>query len=718
MPTKRSSSLESILEKPGAGQELTDKNTKLRLVLISELELATKLSDPQVLNNVGETIKNYEGRVDALVINGGLPQVPNKYSKRRGERLDLLEDRLKEVYGGRAYNFVKGGKSGTDSVDSLEEAVRLANIQMRNIYTQAARKNIPIYYIFSENDYKNVESLISALEKIGAYFSRHVIEGKEEDELDRIKGVDPDLISFVQKSYKIKASQWKNKDKEGIKDVALKMYRQWVADVFSEDLGTKSANVKILDSEANFKTMKRLENDIDINGVKIRATHAVNGIYSGNNEAAPTERGTVMAIKNATKDAMHGRLPDIYLRSHESSTDFTAVDFNSKDHPVYFLSSGPLQDIDAQVKRHASWNKTTESKRVDQMEDSAMLIFSLGDDYRVELQHISFRALKEGTDISKIEKNADKELYETVQISDAHVGAPSLTSSYELMEAIPYELENSRIPKERRYLLSLGDMLHGGSDKASWTDILWPQRGTRSELIDKLKRAKTREDITEVFREALDGVATPDLGRQAREANDILWSRIAKYFDAALLWNGNHVEKAAGNAGESGFIGPALKNAGVKNVIYADDEARANRDIHLGPYTIFGMHSPGYRGGKDAGSALSDKVVNTGSDNVDMVFAGDCHEAHIKYSAKKSDDRWDTFLTLTSAALQDVTSFEKKIVSKPKYTRGFEFTYIPTNAKVGTSYIRNVFIPEHALRKTLKDHGGSELEKLVKSKYS
>lgn len=724
MSARKTSGLESLLSKSTKTQKQSKDATKLRLILISEPELATNLSDYKALYNAGEIIKRYDGRIDALILNGGLAQIPNQYSTRRGERLDLLENNLRQTYGDKVYKEVKGSSNGTDSVDSLEEAVRLARVQMRNIYKQAKSKGIPIYYVFSENDYKNVGDIIKALEKLSAYMSKHDSE-KEEDEVpSEIRGVDAGLLSFVQKSYQIKASQWKNNDKQGIKDMALNMYKQWVASIFSEKGQPKDESLKILESadseEADdFSTMKRFENDLEINGVKIRAMHAINGLYSGNSEGKPTERGTVMAIDNANKDALHGRLPDIYIRSHESSTDFTAIDFPSRNgRPVYLLNTGPLQNLDAQLRRRSSWNKTTEAKRTDQMEDSSILIFSLGDDYRVELQHVGFRALKEGTDISKIEKNAESELYETAQISDAHVGAPSMTSAYELMEAIPYELEKSLIPKERRSLFLLGDMLHGGSDKANWTDILWPQRGTRSEILKKLKGAKTLEEKIGVFREAIDGVAIPDLGKQVREADQVLLRKIAKYFDTAYLVDGNHVEKAAGHAGESGMLGPILENAGVRSIVYADQESLANRDISLGPYTLFMLHSPGYRGGVDAGTALAYKVVKTGSDNINMVFAGDCHEAHIKYFAKKSGDKWDTFLALTSAALQDVTSFEKKIVAKNKFTRGFELTYIPTDEKVGTSYLRNVFIPEMALRKTLKENGGSELEKIVKANYS
>ena len=40
--------------------------SKLRLLVMSELELATKLSSKDVLNNLGQMIKSYEGKIDGI----------------------------------------------------------------------------------------------------------------------------------------------------------------------------------------------------------------------------------------------------------------------------------------------------------------------------------------------------------------------------------------------------------------------------------------------------------------------------------------------------------------------------------------------------------------------------------------------------------------------------------------------------------------------------
>ena len=152
--------LEEIIDKNN------DSNAALRLLTMSELELATKVSNPEILNNLGEIIKNYEGKMDGIIINGGLAFIPDKYSRLRGERLDLVEDRLKEKYGEEIYKEVKNGKDDSDSVDDLTEAAKLAKIQMKSIVYEAVKKNIPIYYVYGVTDYKNVKMIIEALERL------------------------------------------------------------------------------------------------------------------------------------------------------------------------------------------------------------------------------------------------------------------------------------------------------------------------------------------------------------------------------------------------------------------------------------------------------------------------------------------------------------------------------------------------------------------------
>ena len=176
------------------------------------------------------------------------------------------------------------------------------------------------------------------------------------------------------------------------------------------------------------------------------------------------------------------------------------------------------------------------------------------------------------------------------------------------------------------------------------------------------------------------------------------------------------MQKAASHASETGLYGPVFSAAGA-DVIYADQVSRDNAPINLGGYKAYMLHSPGYRGGVDAGTALLKKAIKTGSD-VDFAFAGDCHEEHAVYVSKKVDGKWKTMFACTSAALQDRTTFESEIISKNDFTKGFEVTYVPSDTNIGTSYIRHVFVPSQAMHDILKENGGSRLEKIVKSKYS
>ena len=269
-------SLEEIIKPNDAS------DSKLRLLVMSELELATKLSSKDVLNNLGQMIKSYEGKIDGIVINGGLAYIPDKYSRLRGERLDLVEDRLKEKYGEEVYNEVKRGKNDSDSVDDLTEAARLAKIQMKSIAYEARKKNIPIYYIYGVTDYKNVKMIIEALERLSRRNNKeeeklkvnkknkkqNKLENKMPDEIERI-------MSIIPESYKFKASQWKTSDKKGIKDKANDIYLHLINMVLND--GKNEDNIKVYKRFENFLGEKEDNNpdaEILINGFKVKVFHA------------------------------------------------------------------------------------------------------------------------------------------------------------------------------------------------------------------------------------------------------------------------------------------------------------------------------------------------------------------------------------------------------------------------------------------------------------
>ncbi|MCL4372688.1 hypothetical protein M1384_01335, partial [Candidatus Parvarchaeota archaeon] len=448
-------------------------DSRLRLLVMSELELATKLSNKDVLNNLGQMIKNYEGKIDGILINGGLAYIPDKYSRLRGERLDLVEDRLKEKYGEEIYNEVKRGKNDSDSVDDLTEAARLAKIQMKSIAYEAKKRNIPLYYIYGVTDYKNVKMIIEALERLSRRNNKEeekIKINKKNKKQDKLEDKMPDeierIMSIIPENYKFKASQWKTSDKKGIKDKANDIYLHLLNMMLNG--GKNGDNIKVYKRFENFLGEKE-DNDPDgeilINGLKVKVFHAINALTAGLNEGKPSDRNINMIVDYANLDAQYGRLADIYITGRGSATEFTALDYQSRKDPVLILNQGPLMDIDKQFRLRASLNKTDVSKRLSQFEDSGISFLSVYNDKSIEIDHIDISGIKKGINPYKIDKEkTEGSLYEIVQISDWHVG--NAASDYEAMEKVPEIINKRQIPKDKRILFVGGDMVDGGNDKA------------------------------------------------------------------------------------------------------------------------------------------------------------------------------------------------------------------------------------------------------------
>ncbi|MCL4399219.1 hypothetical protein M1293_01765, partial [Candidatus Parvarchaeota archaeon] len=452
--------------------------------------------------------------------------------------------------------------------------------------------------------------------------------------------------------------------------------------------------------------------------------HAINGLTAGRSEGKPTENSVNMTIKRVEKDAMHGRLADIYLTAHQVSTDFTAIDFQSKETPTYILNQGALWDIDKKDELRSKWIYASDMKAED--EDSGISIFTLYDDYSVDIQHIDFTGLNEKLDINAMEKEADKKLQEMSNLSDLHIGAAD--TKYNIIEAAIDRLSASKVPKDKRYLFLLGDILHAGNDKASRTKILFPTSNIQEETISKLEKelgnAKTKEElkqkIVSVFEDVLYGASTPDIGRQNRRANYYLRPLIDK-FGTMITVPGNHGEKTM-NGDESGMFGPNFENGGTK-VEYIDDLLLKDEIPNIGGYNMFIIHSPGFRGGYDAGTTLMKTVENEGRDTTDMALAGDCHEPHLKFIAKKKTvqngkqnaGKWKTLIAVTAPSLERYSRFESEVVKKPRFSRGISRIFLPDDQNIGTSYSRYNFIPEYTL-KIYAEANGSKAENVI-NKY-
>ncbi len=705
-----------------------NSNSKLKLLVMSELELATKLSDSEVLKNVGEMIKNYDQKIDGIIINGGLAFIPDKYSRLRGERLDLVEDRIREKYGEEVYKEVKKDKDDSDSIDDLTEAARLAKIQMKSIAYEAAKKNIPLYYVYGVTDYKNVKMIIEALERLSRRNSKeeektrirknnkkqNKLEDKVPDEIERIMSIIPD-------NYKFKASKWKTSDKKGIKDKANDIYMHLLSNILTQD--KKANNLHIYKRFENYlgeKDDKNHDAEILINGFKVKVFHAINALTAGLNEGKPSDRNIKMIVDYANLDAQYGRLADIYITGRGSATEFTALDYQSKKDPVFILNQGPLMDINRQFKLRASLNKTDVSKRLSQPEDSGISIFSINKDDSVEIEHIDFNAIKNNVNITKINKEMKNgSLYEITQISDWHVG--NAASDYEAMEKVPDIVKGSEVPKSNKVLFVGGDMVDGGNDKAQRTKMSLPRAPSPEEFLGKLEKIlteenteKARKDFIETLHEVVYGNSDIDIGEQERRLDKYI-KPLAPLFDKAYVVGGNHFERATGNGSEGRMLGPKFENNGTREVIYVDDYLLRGQTPYLGNYGLLQMHSAGYRGGMDARTSLMSTVMNTGKDLVDIAMAGDCHEPGIKFALKKNGDRWGTIAAITVPALERETYFESYIIHKPNYTKGISQFYVPTDEKVGTSYLRYKLIPLQAIRNEIDSSGGSRYYRLVNS---
>jgi hypothetical protein len=718
MALGKSSNLEDVLSKGNPNNE--DGDTKLRLVLLSELELATKLSDPAVLSNVGELIKNYEGRLDGVVINGGLAFIPDKYSRLKGERLDLVEDHLKEIYGNSIYKQVKRGKNDSDSVDDLVEAARLARVQMKSLAYETKKKGIPILYVYGTTDYKNVKMIIEALEKLSRKNERNA-ERKQKNnkngDLDEEEIPDEAelLMSVVPEDYKFKASQWKSVDKEGIKNKANEIYKHLLGTIFGTD------NLRVYKRFENFMGNKSSESDADaeilINGLKVKIFHAINGLASGLNEGKPTDRNLKMTVDYANADPVDRRA-DLYITGRGSSTEFTAVNFQSRDNPVFVFNQGPLLDIDKQFKLRASFNKTDISKRLSQFEDSGLSIFAIKADGVVEIEHLDATAIKKKIIPNALEKELSKgSMYEMTTLSDWHIG--SAYADYVATEGVSGIMSRSEVPREKRSVFNGGDMVDGGNDKAQRTRMSLPKAITPEELLKVLETLSVEKNSKKRTQGLIDALydsiylhSDIDIGRQLKRLEQYI-APIAGLVHAVYAVNGNHFEKATGNGSEADATGMYYKSHGTDEVIYPDFIQERGQNPMLGNYTLLQFHSPGYRGGADARTSLMNIVKNTGQDLVDIVMAGDCHEAGIKFAFKRKGDEWRTLVAVTAPSLQKQTDFEKNILHKPDYTKGASQLYLPTDDSIGTSYVKYRLIPSQTIRAEVYKRGGPAFKKLL-----
>ncbi len=687
----------------------------LNLLLLSEMELATKLTDPEVLDNIAILMEK-SPKIDAIIINGAVPYVPNKYSKRRGEYMDLLEGNVRDRYGMDAYTLVKGNdgtSNGSEGgIDTLVEAFSLAKYSIRNITKKAEEKNIPIYYVYSDKDYENVNSIINALTKLTEELKRQ--DGEKDydsykeklmEKIAKMTNIDSSIVNFVTNNESgFAPSEWKNKSKKGIKNRANSIYNGLLRNMLSSN-GTGKITI-----------LNGLFNNIAINGVKINVMHAVNGRFMGNTFVTPVLNGQKRIINKIDEDKQREDVADIYLRSHEAMLDFTALEHNDK--PIWILATPPLQNYKALNKRSNRWNKTVDIKRFDQHFDSGLVMFSIEENGKAFIRHVNYEMIRNNVDVFEKEKEA----YKIILIGDAHIGAPSLKgggnkkTAYELLEGILHDIKYDNIKKEDKYIFFLGDMIHGGEDKSNKSDILENKAYGPSKRIEELINLNENVDYDKIIkniRENIYGVSVYNIGEQIKESfkwiNDVgsLASRVA-------VLDGNHVQKAANNMSEAGILGGFLEVNGVK-VDYPDKLVLRDEKHYIFGYESNSLHSTGYRS-TDGGRANVDYIVKTGSSAM-LQFAGDEHMLHLNIADKEINGKQGSLVAIKPPSIQERTTFEEKILKKGKSIQGYVALYIPKDRSIGTGYIKVEVIPENAIGLVLDKVGGSKIEKIAKLEF-
>ena len=692
------------------------RDIKTTVLFASELELSTKLFDYGAAKNLANIIRNSPYKIDRIVINGGMPYVANRYSKQKGEYIDLLEDRIYERYGKEIYEAVKGKYKGRDGgVDSMDDAFNLGHYALLDVLKAAYEKNIPIDYVISDKDYNNVlQTIITTLEKVQKAAKSYRKNSKKAaasltEIFSKNKGVDQSIISLIEDNDEFGVSKWKNKDKTGIKDVAVRIYNTKLMDMLTYSEENRKNKVIISNN---------LVNRFEINGVKFNVMHAVNGRYNGNSFVTPLINGQKRTLEQVRKDyAINHKTDDVYVRTHESMLDFTATEVEDSK-PIWLLATPPFQDLNALTKRSESWGKSVDSKRLDQPFDTGIVMFSVSNDGRAYIRHMTHSLIKSGVDPFKIEDKMKK----IVLVGDTHIGAPSsdkVRTAYELLEATPLDLAKSKIGEDS-YALFLGDLSQGGIDKATRSDIIDNKKLGYTKSLERLISDSAVPDYQKTLsdlRENLYSVSIQNLGAQLKDTYKIIGD-IAKLSSRMAFVNGNHVAKAALHANEADIIGGAFEHIGGQKVDYPDELRFRGDKYEIFGYKANALHTTGYRGGRDGGRANMDLIYSTGTDAY-LQFSGDEHMLHLNIALKKDENGDEKALIAAKPfAYQDYTSFERDIIKKGPSPRGYAALYVPEDSKgVGTKYVIFEAVPETALDYTLKVNGGSDVEKLARKSF-
>ena len=158
-----------------------------KIAFLGELNIGTKLYSPEIMDGVAVIINGQE-KLDSIIINGGLAaRVPSIYSKRKRQYFELLDDDIEIKYGKGVAEKVKNlhdgflfkrigpkiGKADMGAllqeskekrvgVDYKEDLIEIVQYEIAKLKTNPATK---FYYVWSEEDYFNVDDILEGLIK-------------------------------------------------------------------------------------------------------------------------------------------------------------------------------------------------------------------------------------------------------------------------------------------------------------------------------------------------------------------------------------------------------------------------------------------------------------------------------------------------------------------------------------------------------------------------
>ncbi|MBI5149081.1 hypothetical protein HZA33_05365, partial [Candidatus Pacearchaeota archaeon] len=235
------------------------------------------------------------------------------------------------------------------------------------------------------------------------------------------------IRSFT-KTWQLSPSEYSNPKKTGVKNRALKAYKELLYPMF------KGKHLRLI---------SHLEEIVNIDGLSLNISHNRNAISS--NSILPSSlKNRVSQTK--MKNRRGEKVADIDAEAHHGGFKIYAQKRSSDSNDtIYFLQVPPLQDPREVKKARERWVKTWDTKRYYDPFASGLTLTRKREDGVLEVEFYSSELLE------KIATNGKLSLGKNVKIeiiSDMHIGAPNergYMTNYQMIEAIK-KYQESRLP--------------------------------------------------------------------------------------------------------------------------------------------------------------------------------------------------------------------------------------------------------------------------------